>query len=195
MQKQKTLNNPFANINPPKNPFIQEQKKKRRKKYLIILLILLLLMPTGWFVKDIFIGGDSPIIGYDKPTNQRNIDLTGVPKEERKAILNQQVKDYEICMTVFPKAVFKDGGSEGSLRIANLPINNYPQLVEIYTSDTKTLLFSGVIDLGKEITSAKLLVDLPKGEYDSVAYCSNIDPETGKKLGTGKSLLTIVVEN
>lgn len=195
MQKQQTLNNPFANINPPNNPFMQEKKKKKRKKYLIALLILLLLIPTGWFLKDIFIGGDSPIINPDRATNQRDIDLTGIPEEERKAILNQQVKEHEISMAVFPKAVFEDGASEGALRIVNLPINNYPQLVEIYTLDTKTLLYSGIIDIGKEIISAKLLVDLPKGEYDSIAYCYNFDPETDSKLGFGRSLLTIVVQN
>lgn len=222
MQKQ-TLNNPFANIHLPQQfsgqqqvqqqqpqqvqyqqqyqpvqqqqPEQSEKKKKSKKKYLLLLL-LLLLIPTIWLFKG-FIGGDNPIpipgINWDE--NQSLGDLTGKSKEEILAALNEKVQEGMINISMNTNPIFETGTSMGTLMITNSASNRYPQLIEIYTKDDNTLVYSGAVDIGNKVEQSTLLVDLPKGDYECVAYFSAINPETGEKLGTAGANIKITVLN
>lgn len=220
MQKQ-VLNNPFAGITPPtrklqqplfpqqpnklfpqyqqpqqQQPEQPEKKKKSKKKYLLLLL-LLLLIPTIWLVKDAFIGDvdlpSFPGINWDK--NQDVGDLTGKSKEEIVAALNEKVQEGMINISMSTNPIFETGTSLGTLMITNSASNRYPQLIEIFTKDDNTLVYSGAVDIGNKVEKSKLLVDLPKGEYECVAYFSAINPDTGEKLGTAGANIKITVLN
>lgn len=222
MQKQ-VLNNPFAGITPPTRQLQQplfpqqptklfpqqeqyqqpqqpqqseqpEKKKKGKKKYLLLLL-LLLLIPTIWLFKG-FIGGDVPsILGINWDKNQSLGDLTGKSKEEIVAALNDKVAEGMINISMNTNPIFETGTSMGTLMITNSASNRYPQLIEIYTKDDNTLVYSGAVDIGNKVEKSKLLVDLPKGEYECVAYFSAINPDTGEKLGTAGANIKITVLN
>ena len=221
MQKQ-VLNNPFAGITPPTRQLQQplfpqqpnrlfpqqeqfqqpqqsekpEQKKKSKKKYLLLLL-LLLLIPTIWLFKGAFIGDvdlpSFPGINWDK--NQDVGDLTGKSKEEIVAALNEKVQEGMINISMNTNPIFETGTSLGTLMITNSASNRYPQLIEILTKDDNTLVYSGAVDIGNKVEKSKLLVDLPKGEYECVAYFSAINPDTGEKLGTAGANIKITVLN
>lgn len=221
MQKQ-VLNNPFAGITPPTRQLQQplfpqqpiklfpqqeqyqqpqqseqpEQKKKSKKKYLLLLL-LLLLIPTIWLFKGAFIGDvdlpSFPGINWDK--NQSLGDLTGKSKEEILAALNEKVREGMINISMNTNPIFETGTSLGTLMITNSASNRYPQLIEIFTKDDNTLVYSGAVDIGNKVEKSKLLVDLPKGEYECVAYFSAINPDTGEKLGTAGANIKITVLN
>lgn len=213
------LNNPFANATPPTRQVQQfpqyqpqyqpqhqqaapmkaqqpEQKKKSKKKYLLLLL-LLLLIPTIWLVKDAFIGGDIPISipGINWDTNQGVGDLTGKSKEEIITALNEKVAEGMINISMNTNPIFETGTSLGTLMITNTADNRHPQLIEIYTKDGNTLVYSGAVDIGNKVEKSKLLVDLPKGEYECIAYFSAINPDTGEKLGTAGANIKITVLN
>ena len=221
MQKQ-VLNNPFAGITPPTRQLQQplfpqqpnrlfpqqeqyqqpqqseqpEQKKKSKKKYLLLLL-LLLLIPTIWLFKGAFIGDvdlpSFPGINWDK--NQGIGDLKGKSKEERVAALNDKVAEGMMNISMNTNPIFETGTSLGTLMITNSASNRYPQLIEIFTKDDSTLVYSGAVDIGNKVEKSKLLVDLPKGEYECIAYFSAINPETGEKLGTAGANIKITVLN
>ena len=221
MQKQ-VLNNPFAGITPPTRQLQQplfpqqpnrlfpqqeqyqqpqqseqpEKKKKSKKKYLLLLL-LLLLIPTIWLFKGAFIGDvdlpSFPGINWDK--NQDVGDLTGKSKEEIVAALNEKVQEGMINISMNTNPIFETGTSLGTLMITNSASNRYPQLIEIFTKDDNTLVYSGAVDIGNKVEKSKLLVDLPKGEYECVAYFSAINPDTGEKLGTAGANIKITVLN
>ena len=220
MQKQ-TLNNPFANIHlpqqfsgqqqqqpqqvqyqqqyqpvqPQQQPEQTKEKKKKSKKKYLLLLLLLLLIPTIWLFKG-FIGGDIPSIpGINWDKNQSLGDLTGKSKEEIVAALNEKVAEGMINISMNTNPIFESGTSMGTLMITNSASNRYPQLIEIYTKDDNTLVYSGAVDIGNKVEKSKLLVDLPKGDYECVAYFSAINPETGEKLGTAGANIKITVLN
>jgi hypothetical protein len=213
MQKQ-VLNNPFAGITPPtrqlqqplfpqqeqyqqpqqQQPEQPEKKKKSKKKYLLLLL-LLLLIPTIWLFKG-FIGGDIPSIpGINWDKNQSLGDLTGKSKEEIVAALNEKVAEGMINISMNTNPIFETGTSLGTLMITNSASNRYPQLIEIFTKDDNALVYSGAVDIGNKVEKSRLLVDLPKGDYECIAYFSAINPETGEKLGTAGANIKITVLN
>lgn len=220
MQKQ-VLNNPFAGITPPTRQLQQplfpqqptklfpqqeqyqqpqqseqpEKKKKSKKKYLLLLL-LLLLIPTIWLFKGVFIGDNPiPILGINWDENQSLGDLTGKSKEEIVAALNEKVQEGMINISMNTNPIFETGTSLGTLMITNSASNRYPQLIEIYTKDDNVLVYSGAVDIGNKVEKSRLLVDLPKGEYECIAYFSAINPETGEKLGTAGANIKITVLN
>lgn len=220
MQKQ-VLNNPFAGITPPtrqlqqplfpqqptklfpqyqqpqqQQPEQPEKKTKSKKKYLLLLL-LLLLIPTIWLFKGAFIGDvDLPSFpGINWDDNQGIGDLTGKSKEERVAALNDKVAEGMMNISMNTNPIFETGTSLGTLMITNSASNRYPQLIEIFTKDDNTLVYSGAVDIGNKVEKSKLLVDLPKGEYGCVAHFSVFNPDTGEKLGTAGANIKITVLN
>ena len=134
-----------------------------------------------------------PGINWDK--NQGIGDLTGKSKEEIVAALNEKVQEGMINISMNTNPIFETGTSLGTLMITNSASNRYPQLIEIFTKDDNTLVYSGAVDIGNKVEKSKLLVDLPKGEYECVAYFSAINPDTGEKLGTAGANIKITVLN
>ena len=90
--------------------------------------------------------------------------------------------------------VFETGTAAGELLIYNSPINNYPQVVEIYRNDTGELIYtSSGIPVGSRIDTDTLDVDLPAGDYDCTAYFNAVDPETSQMVGRAGANITIKV--
>ena len=88
----------------------------------------------------------------------------------------------------------KLGTAAGELLIYNSPINNYPQVVEIYRNDTGELIYtSSGIPVGSRIDTDTLDVDLPAGDYDCTAYFNAVDPETSQMVGRAGANITIKV--
>lgn len=205
--------NPFANVQPqaqyqqptqqyqqpvqpqqPQQPNQEEKKKKGKKKYLLLLL-LLLLIPTIWFFKG-SIGGDIPIItGINWNKDIEDGDLSRQPQEERIAALDESVREGLEFFTMNMSPTFENGRAKGTLRLLNISTNKHPHLVEIFTKDDNTLIFSGALDVGQKIEKTNLLVDLPKGTYDCLVYFHPIDRDTGAKLYTADFEITITVLN
>lgn len=209
MQK---LNNPFDNINtqncqqqlfpqqpirlfpPLEQPQQQQSKKKGKKKYLLLLLLLLLIL-SCWLAKDFFIGGDSPISRIINRDPNQSAGVSSKSDEEYKVANDGKVAEGMMRIRINTVPVFETGTSEGPLNIVNRDVNRYPQLIEIYTKDDNTLLYSGAVDVGYQVENAKLLVDLPKGVYKCIAYFMPFDPETNQILGLSGKPITITVLN
>ena len=118
--------------------------------------------------------------------------LKGLSDDEIEDILNEKVEQGMINISMNTDPVFPDGTSEGSLAILNDPMNNYPQVVEIFLRDTEEKIYeSALIPVGKTVAKAKLSVDLDKGDYPCTAFFHNVDPDTGESLGKAGAEITI----
>ena len=94
------------------------------------------------------------------------------------------------------RPIFKDGKSEGNLRIANPPYNKYSIKIEIKLDDNgKTVFKSGEILPNHYIEYAKLTKRLKAGEYNATATINAYDTESGEYKGTSAAKLIIRVES
>ena len=92
------------------------------------------------------------------------------------------------------RPVFKDGDSEGTLRIENPGHNIYPFVVKIFLKETgKQVYDSGGVLPNHHINKAKLSGGLPKGEHAATAYIHAYDPETNEYSGKSAVELTLIV--
>lgn len=121
-------------------------------------------------------------------------------REERSnteivAELNRKVEEGMLTISINLRPVFENGSSQGHLRIINEKCNKYPQVVEIYRTDTDSLIYqSKVIPVGSRVDNDVLLVDLDAGEYPCVAYISSVNAD-GEVIGKAGAELLLVVEN
>jgi hypothetical protein len=83
-------------------------------------------------------------------------------------------------VNINPNPVFATGKSSGNLDIINDKHNHYIFIVEIYTDVDNQLIYAGDIEVGQKIMSDKLLVNLPKGDYDCTVHFRAINPDTAK---------------
>jgi hypothetical protein len=100
---------------------------------------------------------------------------------------------YEI-VNINSSPIFETGESEGTLMISNSEKNRYSQQVEIYTTADHQLIYSGKIEVGSEVKTSTLLVDLPKGTYDCTAYFRAINPTTGEGVRTANIDIKITIK-
>lgn len=122
--------------------------------------------------------------------------IPGYTEEEIKAIMQRKADESTFSFEVNSRPVFKDGKSEGNLRIANPPYNKYGINVEIKLDSTgKTIFESGDIEPNHYIEKAKLTTNLKAGEYDAIATINAYDIETKEFKGTSAAKLVIKVEN
>lgn len=173
----------------------KKKKKKKRKKLSLLALLLLLLLLLSYSCSRFIPVDKLPIPGLNFDPNQGIEDLTHKSKDEIIAALNQKVEEGMINISMNTNPVFENGKSEGNLRIDNIEANRYPQLVEIYTKDDNTLLYSGAVDIGLKVNYSTLLVDLPKGDYECIAYFHAINPETNERIGTAGANIKITIQN
>lgn len=156
---------------------------------IVIIIILLLLLRSC---------GGQPVKNnpFDLTPDANAADQAeGKSQEEIEAELNKKIADGMINISMNLTPVFETGTSEGNLLIVNDKSNNLPQVVEIYRNDTEELIYrSGAIEVGKEVRSGKLLVDMDPGTYDCVAYFNAINEETGELAGKAGANITITVE-
>ena len=122
--------------------------------------------------------------------------IPGYTEEEIKAILQRKADESTFSFEINSRPVFKDGKSEGNLRIANPPYNKYAINVEItLDSSGKSVFKSGNIDPNHYIEYAKLTKKLKEGEYDATAVISAYNTKTGEYKGTSSAKLIIKVES
>lgn len=122
--------------------------------------------------------------------------IPGYTEEEIKEILQRKADESTFSFEVNSRPIFKDGKSEGNLRIANPPYNKYAINVEIkLDSNGKTVFNSGKINPNHYIENAKLTKKLKAGEYDATAIINAYDTKTGEFKGTSAAKLVIKIEN
>ena len=122
--------------------------------------------------------------------------IPGYTEEEIKEILQRKADESTFSFEINSRPVFKDGKSEGNLRIANPPYNKYAINVEItLDSSGKSVFKSGNIDPNHYIEYAKLAKKLKAGEYDATAVISAYNTKTGEYKGTSSAKLIIKVES
>lgn len=162
-----------------------------KKEYKVLLLIVLLI----------------PIIIIAiSNNNYNNINVSGgilqegvIPgytEEELKEILQRKADKSSFSFEINSRPIFKDGKSEGNLRIANPPYNVYSIEVEIkLDSNGKSIFKSGKIEPNHYIEYAKLTKKLKAGEYDATAFINAYDTKSGEFKGTSAAKLIIKIEN
>ena len=114
--------------------------------------------------------------------------LEGKTEEEIQAELNRIVEEgmFNISINTAP--------TEGPLQIEHVPGNRYLMQVLITLDDTGELIYeTGLIEPNHHIQSAKLDVELEKGEYLATAVFNAYDPETEEYIGSAGAKLTITV--
>ena len=152
------------------------EKIYKSKKYIILaILLVILLIVVGW----IFI--------VNKRQSQANIKggilqegiISGYTEEQIKEILQRKADESTFSFELNSRPIFKDGASEGNLRIANPPYNKYSIEVEIkLDSNGNTIFKSGEIAPNHYIEYAKLTKRLKAGEYEATATINAYDSET-----------------
>ncbi|MDY3002631.1 MAG: hypothetical protein SOR73_13300 [Romboutsia timonensis] len=122
--------------------------------------------------------------------------IPGYTEEEIKEILQRKADESSFSFEINSRPIFKDGSSEGNLRIANPPYNKYSIKVEIkLDSNSKTVFKSGEILPNHYIEYAKLTKRLKAGEYNATATINAYDTKTGEYKGTSAAKLIIKVES
>ena len=145
---------------------------------------------------------------YGKPVIKRVVDamkkagiqeiaaIVGENGEEIKEILQRRADESSFSFEINSRPIFKDGKSEGNLRIANPPYNKYSIKIEIKLDDNgKTVFKSGEILPNHYIEYAKLTKRLKAGEYNATATINAYDTESGEYKGTSAAKLIIRVES
>ena len=164
----------------------------KKFKLTITLLIVIILLSAVF------------IVNKNKNKNKPNVIggilqegiIPGYTEEEIKEILQRKADESSFSFEINSRPIFKDGKSEGNLRIANPPYNKYAIEVEIkLDSNDKTVFKSGQIKPNHYIEYAKLTRNLKAGEYDATATINAYDTESGEYKGTSAAKLIISVES
>ena len=122
--------------------------------------------------------------------------IPGYTEEEIKAIMQRKADESTFSFEINSRPIFKDGKSQGNLRIANPPYNKYAINVEIkLDSNGKSVFNSGKINPNNYIEYAKLTKKLKAGEYDATAFINAYDTNTGEFKGTSAAKLIIKIES
>ena len=122
--------------------------------------------------------------------------ISGYTEEQVKEMLQRKADESTFSFEINSRPVFKDGNSEGNLRIANPPYNKYSIEVDIkLDKEDKVIFKSGKIPPYHYIEKAKLDKKLKAGEYKATAIISAFDSESGDFKGKSTAKLVIRVEN
>ena len=133
-------------------------------------------------------------IVYDSSATEGGWD--NLSPEEIEARLNEKVAEGMINISMNTAPYFENGTSEGNVMIVNESINNYPQKVQIVRNDTGEQIYeSNAIPVGSKIERASLDVELPAGTYECTAMFHNLDPVSGKIIGTAGAIINITIKN
>ena len=164
------------------------------KKYkILIALLFIVIMLLGIIV--IINNNNDNKVNISGGILQEGI-IPGYTEEQIKEILQRKADESTFSFEINSRPIFKDGKSEGNLRIANPPYNKYLIKVEIKLDDNNKKVFeSGEILPNHYIEYAKLTRNLKAGEYDATAIINAYDSETKEFKGTSAAKLIIKVES
>ena len=122
--------------------------------------------------------------------------IPGYTEEQIKEILQRKADESTFSFEINSRPIFKNGESEGNIRIANPPYNKYLITVEIKLDDNNKIVFkSGEILPNHYIEYAKLNRKLKAGEHNATATINAYDTESGEYKGTSAAKLIIKVES
>ena len=174
----------------------------RKRKAALALLCLLALCATILIVWYAFNHPSPAVDSQSTPTGLVYDDAAveggweSLGQEEIEEILNQQVEEGYINISMNASPVFENGQAEGSLMIVNETVNRYPQQVVITRNDNgETIYTSAAIPVGSKIAADTLDVDLEAGAYECTAMFHSLDPNTGAVLGSAGANITITIQN
>ena len=163
---------------------------KKSKIIILVLIILILLIPIS-----IIVIIEKNNVNVSGGILQEGI-IPGYTEEEIKAIMQRKADESTFSFEINSRPIFKDGKSEGNLRIANPPYNKYAIEVDIkLDSNNKSVFNSGKINPNHYIEYAKLTKKLKSGEYDATATINAYDTESGEFKGTSAAKLVIKIES
>lgn len=170
-----------------------ERRVRKNKKYNWMILIVITLMGCiHLFYKNNHVVNDGSLSGVVVKDGV----LPGYTKEEIEEILQRKADESMFSFEVNSRPTFKDGKSEGNLRIANPPYNAYTIDVEIkLDSNNKTIFKSKKLNPNQYIENAKLTKRLNKGKYEATAIISAYDKETKELKGESAAKIIINIEN
>lgn len=168
------------------------KKIYKSKKLILLLLIIVLVLILG----SIFIFNSKKSTANVQGGILQEGIIPGYTDEQIKEILQRKADESSFSFEINSRPIFKDGKSEGNLRIANPPYNKYSINVEIKLDDSDEIVFnSGKISPNHYIENAKLTKHLKAGEYNSTATINAYDSKTGAYKGTSAAKLIIKVES
>ena len=164
------------------------------KKYkILIALLFIVIMLLGIIV--IINNNNDNKVNISGGILQESI-IPGYTEEQIKEILQRKADESTFSFEINSRPIFKDGKSEGNLRIANPPYNKYLIKVEIKLDDNNKKVFeSGEILPNHYIEYAKLTKKLKAGEYNATATINAYDIESGEYKGTSAAKLIIKIES
>lgn len=182
----------------------KNQGNKGRKRIVIVLLALLLLLlvlllrffgvflfPWEKNTVPVVAGDPFPAVGDAEQGH-----LSGMTEAELMEQMQRIADASQFSFKINARPVFKDGDSEGNLRIENPGYNIYPMVVQITLDDTGEVIYdSGGILPDQHINNAKLSKSLSKGAYAATADLYAYDPDTLEYQGQSAVKLTITIEN
>ena len=157
-----------------------------RKRFVIVLLIVVLL-----------IIGISIFFWYKNPDVSNSVGKVGSLPETSLDDLQKEADASKFSFKINSNPVFKDGNSEGNLRIENPHYNKFPIEVIIRLKSNNEVVFkTGKMEPNHYIESAKLNENLPKGTYKAVATIKAFDFKNNDKcLGKANAILNIHIKN
>ena len=164
------------------------------KKYkILIALLFIVIMLLGIIV--IINNNNDNKVNISGGILQEGI-IPGYTEEQIKEILQRKADESTFSFEINSRPIFKDGKSEGNLRIANPPYNKYLIKVDIKLDDNNKKVFeSGEILPNHYIEYAKLTKKLKAGEYNATATINAYDIESGEYKGTSAAKLIIKIES
>ena len=156
----------------------------KRNKILIIILVIITIISVVFLINN-----NKNKVNVSGGILQEGI-IPGYTEEQIKEILQRKADESSFSFEINSRPIFKDGKSEGNLRIANPPYNKYSIKVEIKLDDSgQTVLPNHYIEY------AKLTKRLKAGEYNATATINAYDTESGEYKGTSAAKLIIRVES
>ena len=172
-----------------------EEKTKKNGgavKWVFPVVILILVGVIAWLL----LRPQEQPAGLTRAADAQLGQLEGKTEEEIQAELNRIVEEGMFNISINTAPTFENGKAEGPLQIENVPGNRYLMQVLITLDDTGELIYqTGLIEPNHHIQSAKLDVELEKGEYLATAVFNAYALETEEYVGSAGAKMTITVLN
>lgn len=168
----------------------EEKKQDKKSKKVIPLMIGSALL------------GGGIIFMFNEVKNVNNVSgavvkegiIPGYTKEQIEQILQRKADESTFSFEINSRPVFKNGKSEGNIRIANPPFSKYPIEFIITLDSTKEVIFiSPKLKPNNYIEKAKLDKELKAGDYNATATINAYD-DKGEKIGTSSAKIVISVK-
>lgn len=168
----------------------KNQEKKTKNKKIIPLMIGSALL------------GGGIILTFNEVKNINNVSgavvkegiIPGYTKEQIEQILQRKADESTFSFEINSRPVFKNGKSEGNIRIANPPFSKYPiEFIITLDSNNQVIFTSPKLKPNNYIEKAKLDKELKAGDYNATATINAYD-DKGEKVGTSSAKIVISVK-